>query len=338
MAPSIVCCLDYTTAGSLWIAPKLIDTGYQFEFVRCTPRNRLERWLRIVNLARVRGGFESAVLARKLDAKAVISIGPSATAWCALFCFIFGLKTKIVAHAFNFASLPRGLKRFFFYLAAKRIFRFTVFSTIEKEVYSATFDVPIDRFDFIFCDAEPGKINPKAVPPPAGRYVSVIGGNARDFGVLLDAAHELPELSFELVVRPESLLGFRIPQNVCVNIDLPFENTMNILFHSSFMVLPLLHSAVPCGHVTIVCAMHLGKAIAVTGSTGIADYVRDGVNGLTVPAGDKAALVAAIRRLAHDPSLCESLGQTGQKFARERCSEDNTVRYFRRLCAELHLV
>jgi glycosyltransferase involved in cell wall biosynthesis len=337
MAPSIVCCLDYTDVDSLWITQKLSDTGFNFAIVRCTPKSRLERYLKIINLARVRGGFESAVLAKKLNAKALISIGPSATAWCALFCFVFGVKTKIVAHAFNFVSLPRGLKRLFFHLTTKRISRFTVFSTIEKEVYSTTFGVPVDRFDFIFCDAEPREINQTDFSFAAGNYVSVIGGNARDFRILLDAARELPQQRFELVVRPESLKGLRIPENVRVHVNLPFDLTMNILLHSQFMVLPLLDSTVPCGHVTIVCAMHLGKAVIVTGSTGIADYVRDGINGLTVPAGDKTALLAAIKRLTHDHLLCARLGQAGQRFAKETCSEKNTISYFHRLCAELYL-
>jgi glycosyltransferase involved in cell wall biosynthesis len=39
--------------------------------------------------------------------------------------------------------------------------------------------------------------------------------------------------------------------------------------------------------------------------------VRDGHNGLIVPAGDSDALAGAIARLANDPVLRERLGRTG---------------------------
>jgi glycosyltransferase involved in cell wall biosynthesis len=337
MACSIICCLDYTDADSVWITPKLADTGARFAIARCSPKNNLERYLKIINLARVRASFEAAILAKKSNATALISIGPAATAWCAIFCLIFGLQTKIIAHAFNFAHLPRGLKRTVFSYAFKRVSRFIVFSTIEKSIYSCTFGVPTERFDFIFCDAQPSKVRERDIPFIEGNYVSVIGANARDFGILLDAARKIPELQFVLVVRPESLQGFRIPENVRAYVNLPFDITMNILLHSQFMVLPLLNSSVPCGHVTIVCAMHLGKAVAVTGSTGVVDYIRDDINGLAVPAGDTTALVMTIRRLADDLSLRDRLGQAGRRFAKEMCTEEKTVDYFRRLCAELCL-
>lgn len=43
------------------------------------------------------------------------------------------------------------------------------------------------------------------------------------------------------------------------------------------------------------------------------DLVRDGRNGLVVPAGDTRALAGAMRRLAHDPALRTRLGQAGRR-------------------------
>jgi glycosyltransferase involved in cell wall biosynthesis len=335
MSCSIVCCLDYTPEDSIWITNKLADTGARFIFAKCAPKNKLERNLKLLNLGRIRGGYEAAILAKKSQAAAIISIGPAAAAWCAIFCMLLGAHAKIIAHAFNFPSLPTGLKRVFFSFALRRVSRFVVFSTIEKSIYSSTFNVPLKRFDFIFCDADPRRIDQHKSPYIEGSYISAIGGNARDFGVLMAAARTLPELRFVLVVRPDNLQGFSVPENVHVHIDLPFEIAMNVLLHSKFMILPLLGSSVPCGHVTLACAMHLGKAIAITGSSGIADYVRDGVTGVTFPSGDSTALAIAIRRLSDDPSFCERLGNAARQFASDMCSEDRTVSYFRRLCADL---
>jgi glycosyltransferase involved in cell wall biosynthesis len=58
---------------------------------------------------------------------------------------------------------------------------------------------------------------------------------------------------------------------------------------------------------TVVEALAAGTPVLATDVGGVAEVVRDGVNGLLVPPGDRAALVAAIRRLAGDPVLCARL-------------------------------
>jgi glycosyltransferase involved in cell wall biosynthesis len=57
-------------------------------------------------------------------------------------------------------------------------------------------------------------------------------------------------------------------------------------------------------------AMHQGLPVIATDAVGAAagGLVRDGRNGLVVPAGDESALAAAIRRLHDDPSERERLG------------------------------
>ena len=49
--------------------------------------------------------------------------------------------------------------------------------------------------------------------------------------------------------------------------------------------------------------MHLGKAMIISNSQGVSDYVQDGVNSLLVPVGDPTALAARIRELWNDPAV-----------------------------------
>ncbi len=60
-------------------------------------------------------------------------------------------------------------------------------------------------------------------------------------------------------------------------------------------------------------AMNQGLAVIATDAVGAAagGLVRDGVNGLIVPAGDERALAAAIAKLAADPQLRERMGSAG---------------------------
>ncbi len=131
------------------------------------------------------------------------------------------------------------------------------------------------------------------------------------------------------MVRSTSLEGLVIPANVKVHVNLSFEASQKILLHSRFMVLPLMNSEVPCGHVTIVAAMHLGKAMIVTASSGVADYVRDGENALMVPPARSDKLVSAAKRLWEDRALCDRLGNNGRLFASRLCTEEGIADHFR---------
>jgi glycosyltransferase involved in cell wall biosynthesis len=65
-------------------------------------------------------------------------------------------------------------------------------------------------------------------------------------------------------------------------------------------------------------AMNRGLAVIVSGDVGAAagGLVRDGANGLVVPAGHSAALASAIQRLAADAALRARLGRAGEQDVR----------------------
>jgi glycosyltransferase involved in cell wall biosynthesis len=336
MFPLVVCCSEIDDPNWRWLEPALGDMCH-FHFVRCVPRNVLEKKLRVLNLSRIRGCFETVMLARRMHADVVVTHGPTLAAWCSIFGFVFSLKGTILAHSFNFTELPNLLKRFIFSIAFKRVDRFVVFSNAEKTVYAEAFSLPEGRFEFVHWGVRPPNVIGPS-PLTRGNYVSAIGGNARDYTTLISAARQLPDIPFVLVVRPFSLAGIDPPPNVTVHINLSVEASMNILCYSRFMVLPLVSSVVPCGHVTIVAAMHLGKAMAVTASLGVSDYVKHGENSLLVPPVDINSLVQAIRDLWSDSELCTRLGESGQRFALQECTEDRIADHFRRWLLELGTV
>jgi glycosyltransferase involved in cell wall biosynthesis len=65
-------------------------------------------------------------------------------------------------------------------------------------------------------------------------------------------------------------------------------------------------------------AMNRGLPVIATNAVGAVagGLVRDGYNGSVVPAGDSAALAAAMRRMAEDPALRTRLGQAGREDVR----------------------
>jgi L-malate glycosyltransferase len=71
--------------------------------------------------------------------------------------------------------------------------------------------------------------------------------------------------------------------------------------------------------------LFLGRPIAATRVGGVPEAVRDGVDGLLVPARDPDALGAAIARLVNDPSLAGRLGDSAreraERFSVERMTD-----------------
>jgi glycosyltransferase involved in cell wall biosynthesis len=67
-------------------------------------------------------------------------------------------------------------------------------------------------------------------------------------------------------------------------------------------------------------AFAAGRPAVATATGGIGDWLQDGVSGLMVPAGDAAALAAALEQLLADPERQRQMGEAGRKLVAERFS------------------
>jgi len=239
-----------------------------------------------------------------------------------------------LAFAFNFTDIPQGQRLRAMQRAFRSIDRMVVYSQMERSLYSERFGVPIDRFSFMRWGVGPPIARPGArtIGMP---YVAALGGEARDFATLCEAARRLPHIAFVLIVRPSSLEGVAVPDNVTVHVNLPFADAWSLVWHAAAALIPLRSEQTPNGLVTLVGGMHLGKAQVVTASAGLSDYVEDGKTALLVPARDSGAFAAAIERLIDDPTLRAGIGERARAFADAHCSETVTVEGFRELVVEL---
>ena len=204
-----------------------------------------------------------------------------------------------------------------------------MFSEFERSLYADYFGVPLERFEMLHWGvAEPPVAT---VDVPTTNAICAVGSQARDYSTLLSAMRRLPHLRLILVATADSLRGLDLPPNVTVRLKIPLAEAQAVIRGSRFMVLPLVSSQVPCGHVTMVTAMYCSRAIVATESSGIADYLISGQNGLTVPPNDPGALAAAIRKLWDDPTLAANLGVNGRQFALANCAESKTINFVRDL-------
>jgi len=282
-----------------------------------------------MTLARMLAARRAVSLLRNSGGRAMlVSHGPRPTMYGALALGRRAIATPHLAYSFNFTDLPTGANRGVMSKAFESVSEFTVFSNVERALYADYFDLPVERFTMRHWAVRKPTVGDPQVARIAGDYICALGSQARDYRVLFEAMKYLPAIRLVVVTNPECVAGLDRPANVEVMSQVPLEQTMNILAHSRMMVLPLRDSTVPCGHVTLVSAMHLGKACVVTDSLGVSDYVQMGVNGLTTEACDSQALKSAIVRLYESEELCRRYGGAGAAFATEHCSEVNAAQYF----------
>jgi glycosyltransferase involved in cell wall biosynthesis len=270
-----------------------------------------------------------AAMACRAPQSLLVSHGPLPAVYAGMAMALLAPGRAHLVYSFNFTQLPQGVKRRVIAWVLRRASRFVVFSSMEKALYAHHFCLPLDRIDFVPWAAKP--LLGTTCPPgmPTGDFVCAIGSQGRDYATLIEAARQLPEIPLVVVVNPENLQGIEVPPHVKVYTRIPIEQVGGILNRSRFMVLPLATSEVPCGHVTLVSAFHAGKAVIVTGSTGVQDYVQDGRNGLTVPPKAPREMAKAMRELWQSPDTCQTLGAQGAAYAREQCTEEAVVQYFR---------
>lgn len=322
----LLCTAD-AADGWTWFRDEMPEAGLSWAFVLPGRRSGFEKLLHKPNLTNIRLGFKTARAAQRTPPHLMVAHLPRVAFWVGLMKRAFGIQVPLLAYAFNFTRLPhqimpRPVSRLIYSFAFRGVDRFVVFSNFEADLYSRYFHIPRDRFDVLLWGMDTPKFAP-AAPIIDGHYVCSVGGNARDYKTLLEAATRLPHMKFVLVVRRDSLAGLTVPGNVEVLVDIPYGRAMNILNFSRFMVLPLEGAEVPCGHVTMVSCMHLGRALIVTESVGIVDYAHDNETAVVVPFGDASRLTEAIERLWQDPELSERLGANAKIFAREHCSPDH---------------
>jgi glycosyltransferase involved in cell wall biosynthesis len=329
-AGRIVCCSEVADPCWRWIADELpAPARFQWTFFSGLPRGRLERAVLKPRLSRYRACWEAGRFVRRARPDLLVTHHPLVSAWTEAACR--GRACPHVAFSFNFTALPTGVRRAGLRRVLRSVDRFTVFSEYERRRYSEFFGLPPDRFDRIDWGIH--------VPPPPGvpfagpaqGYACAVGSQARDLATLSQAMRRLPDVELVLITHAENVRDIVLPPNVSLKLTVPREEALAAIAGSRFMVLPLVSRETACGHVTVVTAMHYGRAIVATESWGLADYLRPGENALQCPPGDPAALADAIRRLWDDPAECARLGAEGARFARQRCTERSTVSYFESL-------
>jgi glycosyltransferase involved in cell wall biosynthesis len=129
-------------------------------------------------------------------------------------------------------------------------------------------------------------------------------------------AHTHPEYAFVLVGGGEDEALLREESSGLDNIDFAGDvsNVANYLAAFDLFVFPSLHEGLGS---SLLDAMSFGLPIVASNVGGISEIVEDGVNGILIAPKDSAALVDAVRRIAGDTELRDSMRDANLRKAAE---------------------
>ncbi|MBW3597678.1 MAG: glycosyltransferase [Planctomycetes bacterium] len=249
---------------------------------------------------------------RRAGAAAVVSLGRR-SGW--LLCFVRSWlpdRGTVVAYMALFGenpSCPR-LSRWLTRRVGLGADVVVVFSRSQIDAYHRAFGIPREKLVFV-----PYKANHSRSPSPElpeGGFIFSGGNSERDYATLFAAVDGLPVAV--VVSRTDHSLtrGLRTPENVLVLCaqEPAYERLMAM---SRFVVICIRRGVCRgAGEASFLNAMWHGKAVVAADDVSAADYIGEGIDGYTVPAGDAAALRRRILELWNDPVRARAMGEAGR--------------------------
>ncbi len=334
---NVVCCTMNDNADQRWFCDQIESDQISWYFTYRKPLGLLGKLIKRPNLQKIYSSFWAVKMAKAKNADLLISHEAELTFWCAFFSRVLRVKVEHIAFAFNYPFQPSRLRRFLMTQVLDSVNRFVVSSSIEKQLYQQYFKLPADRIEVQLWKMGHIDYAPEQ-PIELGDYICAVGQYGRDYPTLISAMEQLPDIKLILINRSHNSAELPVPPNVKVLTDVEGDQAMNMLNFSRFMVLPLMNSQMPTGHITLVAAMKLSKAIIITRSRGILDYVEDGHTALTYQPADVDALARLIRDLWTDPAKSQLIGENAKAFAEQNCSEVSAINHLKNMLVERGLL
>lgn len=197
------------------------------------------------------------------------------------------------------------------------------------------------RLPIVHCGIDPARFPPGAAPSDRPPHIAFVGrlDPVKGADLLLDALAALrashPGLTATFIGDGPQAAQIRAHARTLGLDDIVAfpgaqaeEAVAHLLQQSDLLVLPSFAEGLP---VVLMEAMATGLPVIASRIAGIPELVRDGENGLLIPAGDTASLIAAIDRLLCDPALRQRMGQAGRATILADFAIDTEARRLARL-------
>ncbi|HTO97143.1 MAG TPA: glycosyltransferase family 4 protein [Myxococcales bacterium] len=234
-------------------------------------------------------------------------------------------RRRAPAHTLISHTLKPWKKRVFFHLLRvhRRIDRILCYASSEERLITQGLGIPAAKVRRISYHADVGFFRPLPELAREPDLICAAGQLLRDYDTLIEAVRGLPVrlkiaagspwISSEL--RP----GGPLPPNVEWRRYDRFE-LRQLYARSAVAVVPIFENDYQTGISTILEMMAMGKCVIATRTRGQTDTIEDGVTGVYVPPGDRAALRNAIVRALENPEEAARIGAAARKFVEREAS------------------
>lgn len=218
------------------------------------------------------------------------------------------------------AAAMRPLVRRLIRRSLHRLDHVAFFGPADREFGITRYGLDRDKTSVILFGVDTGFWTPSVVP--AEDFIFSMGQDPnRDFATLVGAEIDAPvRLHTALpVVVPPGRSNVTLSKGSYHKSTLTDEELRDLYRRALAVVVPLKDVYQPTGYSVTLQAMACGKPIVLSRIRGLwaPELLRDGENCLLVPPGDRAALAAAIARLAADPELRARLGRAARNTAEQ---------------------
>jgi glycosyltransferase involved in cell wall biosynthesis len=253
----------------------------------------------------------------------------------ALVRFLTGQRgTRIVLGSFIFTnrSVPwkNTLRKIYFRMVLSQVSVAIVHSRNEVEKYGKIFSGSPVKFMFVpwgtSMERRSQFVGDAAFALGKERRIVSAGRSGRDYGTLFRATEaldiELRVICDFLTEKPAEDTAARISiLRKCYGDDYLRE-----LVDASVVVIPLAVDDISAGQMVAIQSMALGKAVIITDTPTVRDYVIDQHDAILVPQSDPIALRQAISNLLAAPQERERLGRNAFKTFTEKLSTEGYLR------------
>ncbi|MEA5466979.1 glycosyltransferase family 4 protein [Leptothoe sp. PORK10 BA2] len=309
-------------ANNNWLSNYTSTKSHSFNLIaRPTPvPNWHEKSVRYTTRSEWLGHWEHAALALNSDADGIITLFPQLPAAIGLQKIFKHTNKPVVAWTFNIGNYRVGtLRRLLSKISLNHIDCFVVHSKQEIDIYSEWLNLPRSRFKFVpfpSPDIEVTFEEERESP-----FIAALGSAHRDFSCLFDVVEQL-NLPTVVASSKSVLENFTIPAQVSTPFGISRDDCRKISQQARINIVPLQakDDVTAAGHVTVIEAMLMGRAVIVTDAYGMSDYVKHGETGWLVPPGSMESMKEAIELLWNDEELRNRLGQNAQSYARQTFS------------------
>ena len=267
----------------------------------------------------------SLLLSRPAPAAAIVGSDVEALVFGCLRR-VFRPRTLLVFHTVIISRASNPIFRRYYAMVLSLVDVAICHSSVEVERYAALFPEARCRFVFIpyrtTVTRRAALMACYAVTGAKNGMIVAAGRSGRDYRTLVAAIRGLPCKLRIICDMPVPAADDDPSAQISVSRDTFDETYLEQLANALFVVVPLATDDKSAGQMVALQAAALNKAIIVTRTAAIAEYVTDGQDALLVERNDVAQMRAAIRRLLEDDAFRARLGANAAiRFEREHSTE-----------------